>query len=331
MFVDRAMFHSYHTKPYEPFHLLNQPVPMGLDQIYNRSIALTSESHNSTESRVVSLVFANADFLKQLMLQNLVCSFHHAKITNWVVVAMDKSAAELAKKYKITHVHFDKNYWSGIKSGSLRSRTRITKRYKRMIQLRTNFIRTLLHKYEDLDIVTTDGDTTWTTRPWETLPFGRGETNCSIFMGNAGEVGKSDIETKKFSPSCGFIMIHNSVATRRLYDAWLEKEITGGEKEQKSLAKVLNDFRHDVTIQQSKWNRTQPWDQEKLHICVLDRERYPDYKYVFKDHFLKRNRDRKNVVVFHPNTGAKEAKVRHLKEVGIKQWHLRRNGLCKYK
>eukprot|EP00544_Gedaniella_sp_CCMP2646_P004676 CAMPEP_0202480506 /NCGR_PEP_ID=MMETSP1361-20130828/470_1 /ASSEMBLY_ACC=CAM_ASM_000849 /TAXON_ID=210615 /ORGANISM="Staurosira complex sp., Strain CCMP2646" /LENGTH=151 /DNA_ID=CAMNT_0049107947 /DNA_START=403 /DNA_END=859 /DNA_ORIENTATION=- len=147
---------------------------------------------------------------------------------------MDQRAASQARRVNITHVHFDREYWSDVKPGRLRDSTTVTTDYARMIQLRTNFIRTLLHRYKDLDIVTTDGDTTLTTRPWETIPFGRGDTNCSVFLGNSLELGASTTLTTKFSPSCGFMMIHNSGATRKLYDAWFEDEISTGEKEQKS-------------------------------------------------------------------------------------------------
>ena len=274
--VDRAMFLSeggynktQHHSSDHSYHLLNQPVPSGLDQIYNRSISLVSESTNST-SRVVSLAFANANYLEQHLLQNLVCSFHRSQVTNWVVVAMDEKAVKLARNANITHVHFDKTYWKGVKSGRLRKRTRVTNDYTRMIQLRTNFIRTLLYTYDDLDIVTSDGDTTWTTRPWETIPFGRDDTNCSVFLGNANELGTSETEVKRFRPSCGFLMLHNCEATRRLYDAWLEKEVSGGEKEQATLTKVLRQFPHNLTIQPSKWmNQSHPPGKPRQSSFVL--------------------------------------------------------------
>lgn len=311
---------SIYTRTHNVLENLVIP-PKDLEQIYNRSILLTSKSEPKNSSRVVTLTFANSNYFGTHFVQNLVCSFHRSNVTNWVVVVMDQRAASQARRANITHVHFDREYWSDVKPGRLRNGTTVTTDYARMIQLRTNFIRTLLHTYKDLDIVTTDGDTTLTTRPWETIPFGRGDTNCSVFLGNSLEVGASTTLTKKFSPSCGFMMLHNSGATRQLYDAWFEDEISRGEKEQKSLSRVLKRINHDVTIKQLSWNQTHPWDQDKLHLCVLDRRRFPEYKYVFKRRYRTRHGSLDNVVLFHPNSGDKGRKKVHLfRSVG--QWLL---------
>jgi hypothetical protein len=242
---------------------------------------------------------------------------------------MDEQAAEMAKRANITHVHFDRKYWKGVRPTKLRRGNRVTNRYAKMIQLRTNFIRSLLYTYKDLDIVTTDSDTTWTTRPWETIPFGRGDTNCSIFMKNSLEDGRKTSGSKRFSPSCGFLMLHNCEATRRLYDIWFKKEVSGGEKEQATLSRVLRrNVSHKITLNATIWQDSGPWNQDKLHLCVLNRERYPGYKYLYKDRYLSRHKSRKNVVMFHPNSGDKGKKVSLFRLMN--QWLVRKDGSCPY-
>jgi hypothetical protein len=112
----------------------------------------------------VTLMFANRAYMDDGFVQNLVCSFRRLAVKNWVLVAVDSDAYDVARKYDIQQfTHFDAAYWHGVGGESLRNSSKVTDVYLQFIHRRTNFVRLLLYATK-LNVIITDADSVKTTQ-----------------------------------------------------------------------------------------------------------------------------------------------------------------------
>ncbi|CAB9499113.1 expressed unknown protein [Seminavis robusta] len=210
-----------------------------LSTIYDKSLPIPNSDLWSVQGRFVVLTFANAEYFENLLINNWMCSLRALDIDNFVVVPIDEAASLAAQRVDDSilppdSIYWDSSFWmllgEGSKrdnitsfSGQLRKGFKPTEIFIEFIWRRAQFVRTLLTRYPDLNIVLSDADTTWAHRPWDVVPQYFNQTNaCDMFFTNDVEYGETEEPLRTVEPLSGFIMIRNRDVVHELYQKWIK-------------------------------------------------------------------------------------------------------------
>eukprot|EP00756_Hemistasia_phaeocysticola_P011380 Hpha_TRINITY_DN15114_c4_g8::TRINITY_DN15114_c4_g8_i1::g.127094::m.127094 len=278
-------------------------------------------------NHLVTLTFANAEYLRNGLVLNLLCSWARLGHTSYVVVAVDAVAAtQLRDMGYGSRLHWDPVYWAGTSGGILRGSFNTTVAYLHFIQRRTRFVSGLLHAAPQLDLVVTDGDTVWLHDP--VVAAGVGLTpRCDVYSVNDEESGGPGAERQM--PVGGFLIIRNNARSRHLYKVWTATEKCLRSREQPALhgALRLMDARMALAGQHRE-HSAQAGDRQVVfcmlpaqlfptsaHLAMKPGPKGPDSQYL-RDYGYRDPRALPTVVVAHSNLKWKANKVLWLRQFG---------------
>eukprot|EP01065_Artemidia_motanka_P010324 TRINITY_DN1545_c1_g1_i1.p1 TRINITY_DN1545_c1_g1~~TRINITY_DN1545_c1_g1_i1.p1 ORF type:complete len:615 (+),score=223.18 TRINITY_DN1545_c1_g1_i1:52-1845(+) len=275
----------------------------------------------------VAVAFANAEYFRKGLVQNLVCSWRRLRYTAYVLVAVDAEAAAWAQRLEYgEHLHWDAEYWAGTSGGNLRGDYNTTATYLHFIQRRTRFVSGLLHGTA-LDIVMTDGDTAWLRDPMEAAEVA-GAPRCDAFVVNDEHRGGKGPE--RVEPVGGFLVVRNNERTRRWYRVWTAAQACLRSREQPALHASL--LLLDAALQPSV-DRASNATEADLLLCVLPAPRFPTSAHLamrpgpqgpesqyMLDYGLTDPRGLTDVAVAHANLKWKANKVLWMRQFGWWLW-----------
>jgi len=317
-----------------------------LSQVYDQSLPIPRNMENNNmdmeeAERFVVLTFANSAYFENQLIMNWMCSLKSLGVKNFVVIPIDKEAAEAAKK--LGHdvlppesIYWDPTYWTIEASdtskkttssfrNALRRGFKPTDIFIEFIWRRAQLVRTLLRRYPNLNVVLSDADTTWAYRPWEVVPeYFNSNTTCDMFFTNDIEYGETEEPLRTVEPLSGFIMIRNRNMVQKLYREWIKAALVFHNKDQPSMRAAIQTFKFRFLIEDGEYNTTK--GKFPLNFCTLSRSQFPTIQYIqsglYGEHH---NNNTDKITVYHPNFAEKTLKPEFFKNHS--QWYLDESGM----